>query len=418
VGEVARVESVAHMLSRLLRTVRSMSRQPNLLGLLGSTVSLGMAFSFFAPFISTWGTEAVGMSPSGFSLFMTCTSICAILAGTLMGRLSDTHLARRHMLIIAATSGALGYTGYAFIRNPYLLGLVGCTVLAISSGCFAQLFAHVREEFNKPVGDGPEPGMIMSVVRVAFSFAWTVGPAVGSVVLVMYGFEGLFSAAAGLWGLFLLGVIFFVPKRARPKRISSVKTDSVWHTFRRPDVVICSVSFAVLFASQSINMMNLPLAIIHTLGGTERDFGIVFGIGPLVEVPMMLWFGHLASRGYQLPLIRLGFVLALLYYIGLSLATAPWHVYLLQIVSGVMISICTNIAIVFFQDLLPDQPGLATALYSNSQASGTLLGVLSFGFLVEGVGYRGVFVACSALAVLALVLMMQYKRPKEAQAIS
>lgn len=401
------------MLSRFFNTARTMRRQPNFIGLLGGTLSLGLAYSFFSPFISTWGTEAVGMSPSGFSVFMTCTSVCAILVGTVLGRLSDTHLARRHVMIMAALGGALGYAGYAYIRNPYLLGMVGCVILSFSAGAFSQLFAHVREEYRSQHGDPLEPGLIMSVVRVCFSFSWTVGPAVGAVIVVAYGFEGLFSCAAALWGLFLLGVIFFVPFRPRPKITTSNKSDSIWHTFRRMDVVICFTSFTVLLASQAINMMNLPLAILHELGGTERDFGIVFGIGPLVEVPMMLWFGHLSSLGHQLKLIRLGFVLALLYFIGLSFATEPWHVYLLQIVSGVMISISSNVAIVFFQDLMPSQPGLATALYSNAQAAGNLLGVLSFGFLVEGFGYRGVFYACTGLALLSFIMILQYRKHGE-----
>jgi SET family sugar efflux transporter-like MFS transporter len=401
------------MFTRFFNTARTMRRQPNFMGLLGGTMSLGLAFSFFAPFISTWGTEAVGMSPRGFSVFMTCTSLCAILAGTVLGRLSDTHLARRHVMIMAAMGGALGYAGYAYIRNPYLLGAVGCLILPLSAGAFSQLFAHVREEYKTTHGDPLEPGLIMSVVRVCFSFAWTVGPAVGAVIVVAYGFEGLFSCAAALWGLFLLGVFFFVPFRPRPARAVTDKRDSIWHTFRRKDVVICFASFTVLAASQSINMMNLPLAILHELGGTERDFGIVFGIGPLVEVPMMLWFGHLSSLGYQLKLIRLGFILALLYFVGLSFATEPWHVYLLQIVSGVMISISSNVAIVFFQDLMPSQPGLATALYSNAQSAGSLLGVLSFGFLVEGFGYRGVFYACTALALLSFIMILQYRKGSE-----
>lgn len=346
-------------------------------------------------------------------MFMTCTSLCAIIAGTILGRLSDTHLARRHVMIIAAIGGAIGYAGYAYIRNPYILGLVGCTILATSSGAFSQLFAHVREEYRVTQGEALEPSLIMSVVRVCFSFAWTVGPAVGAVIVVAYGFEGLFSAAAALWGLFLIGVIFFVPYRPRPKQLATDKRDSIWHTFRRRDVVICFASFTVLAASQSINMMNLPLAILHELGGTKRDFGIVFGIGPLVEVPMMIWFGHLSSLGYQLRLIRLGFVLALIYFIGLSFATEPWHVYLLQLISGVMVSISSNVAIVFFQDLLPSQPGLATALYSNAQSAGSLLGVLSFGFLVEWFGYRGVFYACTGLALVAFFMILQYKKTGE-----
>ncbi len=395
-----------------------MKRQPNFAGLLGATLSLGMAFSFFSPFVSTWGMEKVGMSPMGFSVFMTCTSVCAILMGTFMGRLSDTHLVRRHVLIVAALGGALGYLGYAFLRNPYLLCVIGCTILAISSGCFAQLFAHVREEYNKPLEDGLAPGMMMSVVRVCFSFAWTLGPAAGSLILVAYGFEGLFSAAAGLWLVFLAGVLFFVPHRPRPKALPGVKRDSVWHTFRRKDVVICFGAFVLLLSTQSMNMMNLPLAIIRTLGGTERDFGIVFGIGPLVEIPMMLWFGHLASRGHQLSLIRLGFVLSILYFIGLSLSTEPWHVYLLQIVSGTIISITSNVAIVFFQDLLPSQPGLATALYSNAMAAGNLLGMLSFGFVVECVGHRGVFASCAIISVLALLLILRHRQHPREKAVA
>ncbi|MBN1402963.1 MAG: sugar efflux transporter [Opitutales bacterium] len=398
------------MFSKLLSTSRDICRQPNFVGLLGSTLSLGMAYSFFAPFISTWGTEEVGMSPTGFSLFMTCTSLCAILMGTLMGRLSDTVLVRRHVLIVAALGGTLGYLAYAFIRNPYILGLVGCTVLAISTGSFAQLFAHVREEYHKPLGGGLGVSLINSVVRVFFSFAWTVGPALGSLVLIAFGFKGLFSAAAALWGIFLLGVIFFVPRREHPPRTNQIKTDSIWRTFRRPDIVVCFVSFSVLFAAQAVNMMNLPLALVHILGGSEKDLGIVFGIGPLVEVPMMLWFGQLASRGHQLKLIRFGFLLALLYFVGLSFAQTPSHVYMLQVVSGIMVSISANVAIVFFQDLMPGQPGLATALFTNSQAAGNLLGMLSFGFLVEGFGYRGVFYACTAMTVLGIFLIMQYRQ--------
>jgi len=398
------------MTSKLASTARAIARQPNFSGLLGATVCLGMAFSFFAPYISPWGTAEGGRSPSSFSGFMTCTSLCAIVCGTLLGRLSDTRVSRKTILVIAATGGALGYLGYGFFRNPLVLGFVGCTFLALSSGCFSQLFAHVREEYKNPVGGGLEPSMLMSLVRVCFSFAWTVGPALGAVILVATGFRGLYAAAAGLWLAFLAGVLFFVPNRPRHESVRVATGDSVWKTFRRGDVILCTAAFAFITASQSINMMNLPLAIIHTLHGTERDFGIVFGIGPLVEVPLMLWFGHLSSIGYQIRLIRLGFILSILYFACLCLATEPWHVYVLQLLSGTIISITSTVALVFYQDLLPGQAGLATALYTNAQACGNLLGVLSFGFLVEGVGNRGVFGVCALLSVLALGFILAYRR--------
>ena len=174
---------------------------------------MGIAASFFSPFISTWGTQEVGMTPLQFSLFMTLTSLSGIVFGTMLGRLSDTKVARKHILILSSMGGSLGYFGYAQVRDPLLLCAIGCTVLALSSGSFAQLFAHVREEFGKPDKPSVAPGIMMSVLRVAFSFAWTVGPATGSAILVIFGFRGLFSTAALLWVVFLIGVLIFVPLR-------------------------------------------------------------------------------------------------------------------------------------------------------------------------------------------------------------
>ena len=400
------------MHSRFLNTTRTIFAQPRFPGLLVSTLVMGIALSFFSPFISTWGTQEVGMSPPAFSLFMTLTSLCGIVCGTTLGRLSDTHFSRRHILILSAIGGALGYFGYAQLRNPILLCFVGCTVLALSAGSFAQLFAHVREEYHSSTGPSIAPGLMMSVLRIGFSFAWTVGPATGSVILVAFGFRGLFSVAALLWCLFLVGIFLFVPHRERPKRESSSPQDSIWKILKRPDVSISFTAFVVLFAAMSINMMNLPLAIIHELGGSNRDFGIVFGIGPLVEIPMMIWFGLLAARGHQTKLIRLGFLLAILYFVGLSFSHAIWQVYLLQIVSGTLISINSNVGITYFQDLMPDQPGLTTALFSNSMAAGNLIGVLSFGFVVQSAGYRGVFIACAALSFVASLIIF-LNRAKE-----
>ena len=176
------------------------------------------------------------------------------------------------------------------------------------------------------------------------------------------------------------------------------------------NVAIAFIAFVVIFGSLTVNMMNLPLAIIHELGGSKRDFGIVFGIGPLVEIPMMIWFGFLASRGHQTRLVQFGFILAILYFVGLSFSTAVWHIYLLQILSGVLISINANIGITFFQDLVPDQPGLTTALYSNAMATGNLIGMLSFGVIVEASGYHGVFVTCAVLSVIATAIIMFFRQ--------
>ncbi|HEX2101068.1 MAG TPA: MFS transporter, partial [Candidatus Synoicihabitans sp.] len=91
----------------------------------------------------------------------------------------------------------------------------------------------------------------------------------------------------------------------------------------RRDILIVFAAFLLVFAAHAINAMNLPLMLTQVLGASRRDFGIVYGVGPVAELPLMLWFGHLAARGYQLGLIRIGAAVTVAYFLLLHVATAP-----------------------------------------------------------------------------------------------
>lgn len=393
---------------------RLILRQPNFAGLLAATFALGMAFSFVVPFLSLWGTEYVGMRPFVFGLFMTATALSAIGVGTMLARWSDTHAPRKVMLMLGGAGGMLGYVGYAFVRDPVWLIVIGTTLLALSSLCFSQLFAHVREEFGKGEGEDVDPRFRMSIVRVCFSVAWTVGPALGAGMMARFGFRGMFLGAAGLYGLFLLGVLRFVPRVERSHSVRTAVRPPVWRVLTRGDIGACFAAFLLFFAAHTINIMNLPLMITRVLGGSSGELGFIFGVGPTVEIPLMLWFGHLAANGHQVRLIRLGALTTVVYYLLLMSAREPWHLYPIQILSGVMFAIMSNVAIVFFQDLIPGQPGLATTVFTNASQMGNLAGYFCFGALVEGVGHRGVFGVCAGLASVTLLILTLYRHRADA----
>lgn len=384
-------------------------RQPGFAGFLGATFALGMGFSFVIPFLSLWGTQEVGFTALQFGLFMTLTSLSAIGLGTVLARWSDTRVPRKVMLLIGATCGVLGYTGYAFVREPLVLVSIGVTLIALSSICFSQLFATARDWFAGDAAVTRDAGITLSIVRVCFSFAWTVGPALGAAIMVHFDFIGLFLGAASLYFLFLLGVWRFAPYQPRPVTVSAAARVPVWQTLRRPDLLGYFVAFVAFFAAFAMNMMNLPLAVSHVLGGTSGDLGIIFGVGPVVEIPLMLWFGQMAARGRQLALIRFGGIVAVAYFALLLLATEVWHVYFIQILSGTAFAIMGNVAIVFFQDLVPGQPGLATTLFANSTSLGNLLGYLGFGTLAAPLGPRGLFGVGVVGAVLCCVLLLRVR---------
>ena len=384
-------------------------QQPGFAGLLGAAFVFGIGHSFVSPFLSLWGTREVGMRPLVFGIFMTVTSLSGIVVATTLARLSDTRWPRKVVLLLGAAGGALGYTGYALVREPLVLVVVGATLLSLAAVCFSQLFAHTRERyFNVPI-DGVPPGFLMSVVRVCFSLAWTAGPSVGAWVMVHEGFRGLFLGAAALFAIFFVAILRYVPFERKTPQARAAVRESIWRVLTRGDVFALFVAFLLIFAAHTINMMNLPLVLTQMPGGSERDVGITFGIGPLTEIPLMLWFGLLAARGHTLGLIRFGAAATVIYFLLLLLAREPWHVFPLQMLHGLSFAIISNVAILFFQDLLPGQPGLATAIFANAANVGSLLGYFSFGALLQPLGSRGMFVVSAAFTVVTFMIVQLYR---------
>jgi SET family sugar efflux transporter-like MFS transporter len=387
-------------------------RHPGFAGVLAMAFALGLGFSFVSPFLSLWGTQEVGMRPVAFGLFMTVTSLSAIVVTTTLASWSDSHVPRKVMLILGGTGGMLGYTGYALIRDPWILVCIGSTILALGALCFSQLFAHTRERYFDTEIPNVPPGFLTSVVRVCFSLAWTAGPTLGAWMMVNFGFRGLFLGAASLFLLFLIGVLRFVPFEPHPPHSRATPRQPVWRLLTRGDILALFLAFLCVFAAHTINMMNLPLLITKLLGGTERDVGITFGVGPLAEIPLILWFGLLAARGHQLALIRIGAASTVFYFLLLTLAREPWHIFPIQILHGLSFAVISNVAILFFQELIPGQPGLATAIFSNAANVGNLVGYFGFGTLVQPLGHRGMFLVSAALTTFMLVVVLVY-RPRE-----
>lgn len=400
--------------ARARLAVRAASGTPALAGLLGCATVMGLASSFVLPFLSLWGTQAVGMSAPVFAAFMTINSLCGMAASTLLARQSDTRWARRTVLLIGGAGGTLGYLGYAFVREPLWLMCIGATLLSVSSVSFSQVFAHAREELGRSAGSSATFGL--GVLRAAFSLSWTVGPALGAMVVEAYGFRGSFLAASALLLVYLTLVLAFVPARAPGAHAPAAAREPLWRLLTKPQLSVSFLAFVLIFSALAMNMMNLPLLITQELGGSKRQVGTAFAIAPIFEVPFMLWLGR-AAQARQAALIRAGVLVGVVYFVILGVAGAPAHIYFAQVLNAFTVAVTMSLAISYFQDLLPGQAGLATSVYSSSWSLGSLVAYFSFGVLAERVGHGGLTRFCAALAAVSLlVLVLDARRAGRAAA--
>jgi MFS transporter, SET family, sugar efflux transporter len=397
-------------MQRLLVPLRTILRHRDFVVLLGCNLLIGLAYSFVGPFVSMFGTLEVKMSPVVFSVFMTITSVSAIVLTTILARWSDTHLSRRTVLVLGGGCGALGYVGYAFVRDVVWLTVIGSTFLAVSAITFSQLFAQARDLLPRLNVDPRDTPLYMNVFRLFFALSWTVGPAIASWVMVLYSYRGMFLVAALLFLVFMLVVHRCVPELPPPAQ-GAARTPLA-QALRRPDLLAYFAGFVLVFMSATMCMLNLPLLVLDTLGGNARHVGIIYSVAPVFELPFMVYFGLLASRGDQAGVIRTGVFIAVIYYLALSLVQAPWHVYPLQMLGAAATAVTSGVAITFFQNYLPGQAGTATNLYASAQRLGSTIGYLLFGVLLAAFGHRTLFVICGGLcAVTLLLFFVQSRRP-------
>ncbi len=396
-------------MQRFLDTARIIFRNRSFLALLVCNVLLGLAYSFVGPFMSMFGVEEVKMSNFTFGVFMTITSGAAIILSTLLAHWSDTRFSRRSMLVLGAVCGTAGYIGYAFVRDVVWLTVIGSFVLGISSITFSQLFAHAREMLSRAEISPTETPLYMNVFRLFFALSWTVGPATASWVMIHFSFRGTFLVAAAVFFLFLLAVLRFVPYAPPFVGRKAAEAMPLSRALTRPVILAHFVAFVLVFTATTICMSNLPLLVLKNLGGTQGHVGIIYCVAPVFELPFMFFFGMLATKGDHTRLIRLSFILSVVYFAGLSVVGAPWHIYPLQVISAAIVAVTSGVAITFFQNFLPDQVGTATNLYSNAMRVGGTTGYLLFAALAEPFGYRMVFVFCTGLCLVAVGIVFYYR---------
>lgn len=403
------MEDGSSRLSQARRVWRTLLATPGALPLLALSLLLGLGYSFVMPFISLFGIQEVGMSPLGFGLFMTASSISSVVLSTTLARWSDTVLSRRSVLLLGGVSGAIGYLGYALTREVWLLSVCSVVFLGLSAVTFAQLFALARDTLERGGIPAAQLPLYMNIVRLFFALAWTVGPALGA-LLVARSFTLSFLAAAGILGAFTLLVFLFVPHSPPSEQSRKAASEMPLRVaFRNPVLLAHFLAFALFFACSTMGMMNLPLLLMHDLHGGAEQIGIAYSVAPLFELPFMIYMGVLATRVRHERLVLFAMLLACGYYAGLSITRLPVHVYALQIASAAIVAVMSGVAISFFQTFLPNQAGSATNLYSSASRVGSTLGYLSFGAIAGPLGHRAVFLVSSLATLLCAAIVHGFR---------
>lgn len=379
------------------------SRSRALLPLVVVFLAFGLSTALTYPFLSLFLTGAVHATPLELSVFLLVQPLSGIVVSTILGRLSDGRVARRRVLMTCAVAGCVSGLLFAVVRGYWPLLLLACTVTAVAGALMAQGFAYARAFL---AGD-PSAPMVTSTLRTFFSLSWVAGPLLASVLLINGGYSTLYLCSAVLYAVVLGVVVFWLPEPppTLPSAESEQTGDGSPAGVGRRSLWIILTALVLMQTSLALNVQTVPLFVHQDLHAGVGASGVVLGVCAALEIPAMLGFGALSTRVSLHLLVRIGPLFGIAYYAIATVTQQVWQLGLAQLPNACYIAIIQGLAISYVQELLPDQPGRASTLYSNTFPCGLVLAGPLLG-LGATFGYRWSFVVAGGLAAAGFVLLL------------
>lgn len=369
---------------------------------------LGMAVSLTAPFLVIFMTETHGMPASTYGVFMALVAVGSFFMNTVIGRKSDALTFDRKYLIIAALiMMIIAFSSFLIIGNVWMLAPAYILFASLGAPAMPQLYASARESIN--AYRSSIAVMANTVLRSMFSFGFLFGPLIGSVLLGIYGFRGLFTGTVIVFTV-VLALSFLIRPAAKKKvpetdfEIKNYEEPKAPNLMKNMTLLLPFVAFTMLHVGQWMYLLNMPLYVTNYLGEPESAVGILASLCAGLEVPLMITIGYIAGRISSKSLLIVAGFLGSMYFLSIGIFNDFTAMVIGQLPLALFLAVLLGLGISYFQDLLPQFPGYASTLFANAMIVGQLLGNLLGGLVGDFVGVENSFFISGAFLFVAFIL--------------
>ncbi|HFV8572514.1 sugar efflux transporter SetB [Escherichia coli] len=364
----------------------------------------GIAGALQTPTLSIFLTDEVHARPAMVGFFFTGSAVIGILVSQFLAGLSDKRGDRKSLIVFCCLLGVLACTLFAWNRNYFVLLFVGVFLSSFGSTANPQMFALAREHADKT---GREAVMFSSFLRAQVSLAWVIGPPLAYALAMGFSFTVMYLSAAVAFIVCGVMVWLFLPSMQKelPLATGTVEAPRRNRRYTLLLFVICTL----MWGSNSLYIINMPLFIINELHLPEKLAGVMMGTAAGLEIPTMLIAGYFAKRLGKRFLMRVAAVGGVCFYAGMLMAHSPVILLGLQLLNAIFIGILGGIGMLYFQDLMPGQAGSATTLYTNTSRVGWIIAGSVAGIVAEIWNYHAVFWFAMVMIIATLFCLLRIK---------
>ncbi|HDJ1190676.1 TPA: sugar efflux transporter SetB [Escherichia coli] len=364
----------------------------------------GIAGALQTPTLSIFLTDEVHARPAMVGFFFTGSAVIGILVSQFLAGRSDKRGDRKSLIVFCCLLGVLACTLFAWNRNYFVLLFVGVFLSSFGSTANPQMFALAREHADKT---GREAVMFSSFLRAQVSLAWVIGPPLAYALAMGFSFTVMYLSAAVAFIVCGVMVWLFLPSMQKELPLATGTVEAPRRN--RRDTLLLFVICTLMWGSNSLYIINMPLFIINELHLPEKLAGVMMGTAAGLEIPTMLIAGYFAKRLGKRFLMRVAAVGGVCFYAGMLMAHSPVILLGLQLLNAIFIGILGGIGMLYFQDLMPGQAGSATTLYTNTSRVGWIIAGLVAGIVAEIWNYHAVFWFAMVMIIATLFCLLRIK---------
>lgn len=364
----------------------------------------GIAGALQTPTLSIFLTDEVHARPAMVGFFFTGSAVIGILVSQFLAGRSDKRGDRKSLIVFCCLLGVLACTLFAWNRNYFVLLFVGVFLSSFGSTANPQMFALAREHADKT---GREAVMLSSFLRAQVSLAWVIGPPLAYALAMGFSFTVMYLSAAVAFIVCGVMVWLFLPSMRKELPLATGTIEAPRRN--RRDTLLLFVICTLMWGSNSLYIINMPLFIINELHLPEKLAGVMMGTAAGLEIPTMLIAGYFAKRLGKRFLMRVAAVGGVCFYAGMLMAHSPVILLGLQLLNAIFIGILGGIGMLYFQDLMPGQAGSATTLYTNTSRVGWIIAGSVAGIVAEIWNYHAVFWFAMVMIIATLFCLLRIK---------
>lgn len=370
----------------------------------------GLSQDMIVPILPTFYTQILGLSKEMVGLIEGSVTTVVSLMRIISGIISDKIGKRKSIVFIG-----------------YLFSAVGRVLLPLTNGAAMVFGLRLVDGIGKGTKDAPRDALVAKsskMKNMGFSFGFqrmldTLGSFLGPLITagLMLLFAKYIDSIKYRLIFLIAGLVAFITIILIGLFVVEQKGERVSSSFKL-DLSVFKGKFLLFFI----------VMLIFTLGNSSdaflilraRSVGVKDSTIPIIIAMFNLFYallsvpsGVLSDKIGRVNVIRLGWIIYAVTYLGFALAKLPWHIWVLYAIYGVYYSTTEGVAKSLVAHIVDDSNrGTAFGLYNASMGLLALPASFIAGYLWDKVSPAAPFYFGALCSIMAVVLITLFKIEK------